>query len=66
MRRGKDQDWVVVMRELQKGWAVASSSAQAQTQQKKSNPEPCTGNSHNGKGEKEGGLKISVMLHIVG
>lgn len=37
VRRGKDQDWVVVMRELQKAWAVASSSA---SQQKKKNRTP--------------------------
>lgn len=60
VRRGKDQDWVVVMRELQKGWAVAS------RQQKQSNPEPCTRDLNNGdEGEKEEGFKISVMLHIV-
>lgn len=54
------QDWVTVMRELQKTWAVASQ------QQKQSNPEPCTRDLNDGEGEKEEGFKMSVMLHIVG
>jgi len=50
------------MRELQKAWAVVSSTA---SQQKNSNPKPCTRDLNDG-GEKEEGFKISVMLHIVG
>lgn len=60
VRCGKDRDWMVVMRELQKTWAVASQ------QQKQSNPEPCIRDLNGGEGEKEEGLKISVILHIVG
>lgn len=63
VRRGKDQDWAVVMRELQESWASSSSPPPSfQSQQKMMNPTPDSDNF-----DSEGqGFRISVMLHIKG
>ena len=58
VRRGRDQDWAVVMRELQKSWAASSSLA----------PKPTPESDGLGvdDGGREEGFKISVKLHTVG
>lgn len=61
VRRGRDQDWAVVMRELQKSWAVSSSLAQ----QKRTPESDGLGVEDGGRGREEG-FKISVKLHTVG
>lgn len=61
VRRGRDQDWAVVMRELQKSWAASSSLVQ-----KKSTPESDGLGVEDGGRRREEGFKISVTLHTVG
>ena len=58
VRRGRDQDWAVVMRELQKSWAASSSLAQK--------PTPESDGLGVDDGGREEGFKISVKLHTVG
>lgn len=71
VRRGKDQDWGIVMRELQKSWAAAASSSTAlllsQMPQHR-NPSPQS-DSQDDKGQHEkgeAGFNIDVLLHAVG
>lgn len=70
VRRGKDQDWGIVMRELRKSWATAASSTSLLMSQmpQHRNPRPQS-NNQDDKGQHEqgeAGFKIDVLLHAVG